>query len=85
TAGVTQCAIAPDSSFTYQFQINDQSGTYWYHAHHSAQASDGLLGPVVVHAKEERTTLQELDYASDRVIMVQDHYHNLTSEILMDY
>lgn len=85
TVGVTQCPIAPNSSFTYTFKINDQSGTYWYHAHHSAQASDGLLGPVVIHTKDERTTLQELDYASDRIIMVQDHYHNLTSEILMEY
>lgn len=85
TVGVTQCPIAPKSSFTYTFTVNGQSGTYWYHAHHSAQASDGLLGPVVVHAKHERTMLQELDYDSDRIIMVQDHYHNLTSELLMEY
>ncbi|KAL6868602.1 multicopper oxidase [Trichoderma novae-zelandiae] len=83
--GITQCPIAPNSTFTYEFQVRHQSGTYWYHAHHSAQASDGLLGPVVVHSKEERTTLQKLEYASDRIIMVQDHYHNLTSELLMDY
>ncbi|OAA48109.1 L-ascorbate oxidase [Beauveria brongniartii RCEF 3172] len=85
TVGVTQCPIAPRSSFTYTFTISGQSGTYWYHAHHSAQASDGLLGPVVIHARNERTALQELDYVSDRVVMVQDHYHNLTSELLMDY
>lgn len=85
TVGVTQCPIAPKSSFTYTFKIDGQSGTYWYHAHHSAQASDGLLGPVVIHAPNERTALQELDYASDRVVMVQDHYHNLTSELLMEY
>ncbi|EGX93996.1 L-ascorbate oxidase [Cordyceps militaris CM01] len=85
TVGVTQCPIAPRSSFTYTFTISGQSGTYWYHAHHSAQASDGLLGPVVIHARNERTVLQELDYASDRIVMVQDHYHNLTSELLMDY
>ncbi|UKZ88109.1 uncharacterized protein TrAFT101_003874 [Trichoderma asperellum] len=83
--GITQCPIAPNSSFTYEFQVQNQSGTYWYHAHHSAQASDGLVGPVVIHSKDERTTLQKLEYASDRVIMIQDHYHNLTSEILMDY
>ncbi|KAL6811172.1 multicopper oxidase domain-containing protein [Trichoderma sp. SZMC 28013] len=83
--GITQCPIAPNSTFTYEFQIKEQSGTYWYHAHHSAQASDGLLGPVVIHSKDERTTLQKLEYASDRIIMVQDHYHNLTSELLMDY
>ncbi|KAM0514848.1 hypothetical protein ACHAPE_006524 [Trichoderma viride] len=83
--GITQCPIAPNSSFTYEFKVQNQSGTYWYHAHHSAQASDGMVGPVVIHSKDERTTLQKLEYASDRVVMVQDHYHNLTSEILMDY
>ncbi|KAF4458141.1 hypothetical protein F53441_76 [Fusarium austroafricanum] len=84
TVGVTQCPIAPNSTFTYKFDVNGQHGTYWYHAHHSAQASDGLLGPMVVHSKKEKD-LQKMDYSSDRVIMVQDHYHNLTSELLMEY
>ncbi|KAH7179971.1 multicopper oxidase-domain-containing protein [Fusarium flagelliforme] len=81
TVGVTQCPIAPNSSFTYKFNVAGQFGTYWYHAHHSAQASDGLLGPMVVHSERER----QMDIASDRVVMVQDHYHNLTSELLMEY
>ncbi|KAL2672322.1 hypothetical protein Neosp_013026 [[Neocosmospora] mangrovei] len=84
TVGITQCPIAPNSNFTYRFDVKGQHGTYWYHAHHSAQASDGLLGPMVVHSKQERK-LQELEYATDRVVMVQDHYHNLTSELLMEY
>ncbi|KAJ3520015.1 hypothetical protein NM208_g13896 [Fusarium decemcellulare] len=84
TVGVTQCPIAPNSNFTYQFDVNGQHGTYWYHAHNSAQASDGLLGPMVIHSKREKE-LQKLDYATDRVVMVQDHYHNLTSELLMEY
>ncbi|KPM38272.1 hypothetical protein AK830_g8298 [Neonectria ditissima] len=84
TVGITQCAIAPNSSFTYRFDVKGQSGTYWYHAHHSVQASDGLLGPMVVHSQHERR-LQELEYATDRVVMVQDHYHNLTSDLLMEY
>ncbi|KAG6007274.1 hypothetical protein E4U21_006192 [Claviceps maximensis] len=84
TVGVTQCPIAPNSNFTYKFDVRRQSGTYWYHAHHSAQAADGLVGPVVVHSRSERTA-QELDYATDRIIMVQDHYHNTTSELLMNY
>lgn len=87
TVGVTQCAIAPNSSFTYDFRIRDQAGTYWYHAHHSAQASDGLLGPVVIHSADERATDSEAasHYDTDRVVMVQDHYHNTTSELLMEY
>ncbi|CAI6093569.1 unnamed protein product [Clonostachys chloroleuca] len=84
TVGITQCAIAPNSSFTYTFDIKGQSGTYWYHAHQSAQASDGLLGPVVIHAADERI-VQEVSYDTDRIIMIQDHYHNTTAELLMEY
>ncbi|KAI5459124.1 Cupredoxin [Mariannaea sp. PMI_226] len=84
TVGITQCAIAPNSSSTLRFDVRGQSGTFWYHAHHSAQASDGLLGPMIIHTPKERE-LQMLDYDSDRVVMVQDHYHNLTSELLMEY
>lgn len=84
TVGITQCAIAPNSSSTLRFRVQGRSGTYWYHAHHSAQASDGLVGPMVVHSPQERE-LQKLDYESDRVVMVQDHYHTLTSELLMEY
>lgn len=84
SVGITQCPIAPNSDFTYKFDVRGQSGTYWYHAHHSAQASDGLVGPVVIHSKDE-LEVQELRYATDRVVMVQDHYHNTTAELLMDY
>jgi FtsP/CotA-like multicopper oxidase with cupredoxin domain len=84
SVGITQCAIPPGYTFTYNFTVAGQSGTYWYHAHHAVQASDGLLGPMIIHSKDEKT-LQELHYASDRVIMVQDHYHNTTAELLMDY
>ena len=30
THGITQCAIQPNTSFTYNFTLT-QSGTYWYH------------------------------------------------------
>lgn len=85
TVGVTQCPIAPGSNHTYRFSVVGQAGTYWYHAHHSAQANDGLLGPMVVHTRNEKTQLQKLEYATDRVVMVQDFYHNTTAKLLMDY
>jgi FtsP/CotA-like multicopper oxidase with cupredoxin domain len=28
--GITQCDIEPGASFTYQFSVPDQAGTYWY-------------------------------------------------------
>jgi FtsP/CotA-like multicopper oxidase with cupredoxin domain len=39
---------------------------------------------MIIHSKDE-LVLQELDYATDRIIMMQDHYHNTTAELLMDY
>ncbi len=54
--GVTQCGIPPGESFTYEFQIVDQRGTFWYHAHQSVQYTDGLYGPIVSDAlRLERT------------------------------
>lgn len=84
TIGVTQCPIAPGHSFTYEFEVMGQSGTYWYHGHHGAQAVDGLYGPLIVHSKEEKT-LQKLDYVSDRVIMLSDHYHDVSGALLRTY
>ncbi|ERS96976.1 hypothetical protein HMPREF1624_06303 [Sporothrix schenckii ATCC 58251] len=45
---VSQCPIAPGSSFTYQFQAT-LYGTAWYHSHYSAQYGDGVVGPIVVY------------------------------------
>ncbi|KAK4953412.1 hypothetical protein LTR66_013682 [Elasticomyces elasticus] len=56
TVGTTQCPIAPGSSFTYEFKVDGQAGTYWYHAHQGVQASDGLISPLVIHAKNEKKT-----------------------------
>ena len=45
---VSQCPIAPGSSFTYSFQA-DLYGTSWYHSHMSSQYIDGILGPLIVY------------------------------------
>lgn len=84
TVGVTQCPIAPGARFTYEFRVDGQSGTYWYHAHHAIQESDGLVGPLIIHSKDERD-LQKIEYATDRVIMVQDHYYDLSGALSMEY
>jgi FtsP/CotA-like multicopper oxidase with cupredoxin domain len=84
TVGITQCPIAPGGSFRYEFTVNGQSGTYWYHAHQATQASDGLAGPLIVHSKDE-LSLQKVEYSTDRVMMFQDYYHDLTSSLLPHY
>lgn len=82
TTGVTQCPIAPGRKFRYEFTITGQHGSYYYHGHQAVQASDGLYGPLVVHAPEEKA-LQEIPYASDRVLMLQDYYHDVSSGLLV--
>ncbi|EUC61473.1 multi-copper oxidase laccase-like protein, putative, partial [Rhizoctonia solani AG-3 Rhs1AP] len=52
-AGITQCPIPAGSSFTYQFTINGQYGTYWWHAHASTQLADGIHGPLIIHSPDD--------------------------------
>ena len=87
TVGVTGCAIPPGASFRYRFQAARLRGTYWYHAHFSTQRVDGLFGPLVVHSpkKEGGEGSTGVDYASDRVVMVQDYYHDLSAALLPAY
>ncbi|CAD0111338.1 unnamed protein product [Aureobasidium uvarum] len=84
TVGITGCPIAPYQSFTYEFRVTGQSGSYWYHAHQGMQASDGLMGPLIIHSKDGKQ-LQQIQYASDRIIMLSDHYHDLTGVLSRKY
>jgi FtsP/CotA-like multicopper oxidase with cupredoxin domain len=73
TVGVTQCPIPPGRDFTYHFNVTGQSGTYYYHSHMGMQASDGLVGPLVIHARGGEKG-QKVPYEQDRVVMLSDHY-----------
>jgi FtsP/CotA-like multicopper oxidase with cupredoxin domain len=51
--GVTQDAVMPGQSFTYEFPAV-QTGTYWYHTHQNAAVNEplGLYGALVVDPAE---------------------------------
>jgi FtsP/CotA-like multicopper oxidase with cupredoxin domain len=83
TTGVTQCPVPPGSSFLYNFTVENQYGTYWYHAHFSTQYVDGIVGPLVIHAPEEAQVRAQYDY--DQVVLLQDWYHDLTSSLIPEY
>ncbi|OQO08544.1 hypothetical protein B0A48_06414 [Cryoendolithus antarcticus] len=84
TTGVTQCPIAPGQDFTYEFTVSGQSGSYWWHGHVGVQTSDGLHGPLIIHGRNEKA-LQKMPYDTDRVILLSDHYHDLSSALLWQY
>ncbi|ASK61309.1 copper oxidase [Virgibacillus phasianinus] len=52
-AGVTQDAVPPGESYTYNF-VATVPGTYWYHSHQNSveQVDKGLYGVLIVEPKE---------------------------------
>lgn len=44
---VSQCPIAPHTTFRYTFRA-DHEGTHWWHSHTGMQRSDGALGALIV-------------------------------------
>ncbi|KAI9732621.1 MAG: hypothetical protein M1834_003957 [Cirrosporium novae-zelandiae] len=85
TSGITQCGIPPGRHFQYNFTVESQFGTYWYHSHSGTQYTDGLLGPFIIHAPEEVETQKKYSYEGDQVILLQDWYHDMSSTLLPGY
>ncbi|CAE6524257.1 unnamed protein product [Rhizoctonia solani] len=79
-AGITQCPIPAGSSFTYQFTINGQYGTYWWHAHASTQLADGIHGALIIHSPDDPLK-RGVDYDEDQILIVADWYHDTSSVI----
>lgn len=80
-AGVTQCAILPNSSFTYNFTV-DQPGTYWYHSHVRGQYPDGLRGPFIVKDPENPFKDQ---YDEEVVLTFSDWYHESMPKLMSGF
>ncbi|KAJ9478570.1 putative Iron transport multicopper oxidase FET5 (putative) [Pseudozyma hubeiensis] len=53
SAGVTECGIAPGTSFTYNWTVQ-QSGSYWWHSHYGPTYTDGLFGALILHGDDEK-------------------------------
>ncbi|KAI0531744.1 Cupredoxin [Xylaria digitata] len=79
--GVSQCGIPPGRSFTYEFRVDGQRGTFWWHAHSSVQYSDGLYGPLVIHDPDEM--IPETD--DEKIVFMGDVYHTYGSILLPSY
>ncbi|KAI2463575.1 multicopper oxidase [Annulohypoxylon bovei var. microspora] len=78
---VSQCSIAPGSSFTYNFTIT-QPGTYWYHSHTNGQYPDGLRGPLIIHDPNSPYLNTSYQQENERVLTVSDWYHDQITDLL---
>ncbi|KAF9092414.1 hypothetical protein BGX23_004341 [Mortierella sp. AD031] len=82
TVGVTQCPIPPGQSFTYNFTVPNQWGTYWWHAHAASQYIDGIYGPLIIHNPDEPHLAE---YQEDIIMMIGDHYHTDSGSLVTWY
>ena len=66
-SGLTQQAVTPGNSFTYEFNVPD-AGTYWYHAHHNSieQVGRGLYGTLIVDENEQ------IDIDREEILVIDD-------------
>ncbi|KAL1626493.1 hypothetical protein SLS56_006804 [Neofusicoccum ribis] len=79
--GVVQCEIAPESTFTYNFTIN-QTGTYWYHSHTKGQYPDGLRQALIIQDPDSPYAGQ---YDEELVISLSDWYHDQMPGLLKQF
>ncbi|PWN50007.1 hypothetical protein IE53DRAFT_316599 [Violaceomyces palustris] len=52
SVSINECGIPSGGSVTYNWTVQ-QSGTFWWHSHFSATYSDGIFGPLILHAPND--------------------------------
>lgn len=80
---VTQCPIGPGSTITYDFNVGEQTGTYWYHSHSGTQYGDGLRGMIIIEYADKID--EPYSYDEDVSLSVNDHYHLESPEIIKQF
>lgn len=70
---VTQCPVAPGDTMLYNFTVDDNVGSYWYHSHTAGQYQDGMKGTFIIEAKEKLP----FDYDEEVVVQLAEWYHDV--------
>ncbi|PSK42987.1 Iron transport multicopper oxidase [Elsinoe australis] len=96
--GVTQWPIEPRDTYTYEFTLGNQTGSYWYHGHFNAILADGQRGPLWIRPKPSRPRpynliskktedIAAIQSAEDRAhhLMVYDWEYDTIDQLLIMY
>ena len=85
--GFTQCPIPAGGRFAYEFDIDqDQSGTFWWHAHSQTQRGNGMYGGLIVHTPSGAHLYMEIyGYKKEILFLIGDWYHRRAEEVLEWY
>ena len=81
--GVTQCAVAPGESFIYEFVVDEEPGTYWWHGHANMLpvGHNFIRGPLIVYPEEEshdfvHSSIGSYTLGNQITLFYQDLYPN---------
>eukprot|EP01084_Bolivina_argentea_P142229 249859_1 len=74
---ISQCPIAPYSTFTYRFKANEEAGTYFYHIHSGALIEGGAYGAFIIINNDH-------NYDGEFTMLVSDNYHRETYHSLFN-
>src|ERR1700728_889256 len=66
-ARLSFAGIAPGETFHYRFPVR-QSGTYWYHSHSGSQEQKGLIGALIIEARDRDPVESDKEY----VVLLSD-------------
>lgn len=80
-AGFSQCPIPPGGNYTYRFKTDGEFGTYWYHSHFGNTLSDGLLGALIIHSKDDPLK-KGRDFDDDRIVYLSDWMNDDSTVII---
>ena len=72
-SNISQCPIAPYSSFTYRFFANSEPGTYFYHIHSGALIEGGAYGAFIIINSQ-----RDNQYDGEFTMLIADNYHRET-------
>ncbi|XP_074578343.1 L-ascorbate oxidase-like [Curcuma longa] len=72
TAAISQCAINPEETFNYRFEV-DKAGTYFYHGHYGMQRAAGLYGSLIVDVADGEE--EPFHYDDEFNLLLSDWYH----------
>lgn len=81
---VTQCPIASNDTYLYNFTVANQVGTYWYHAHEGAQYGDGMRSAFIIHDPDAPFQFDEEFVVTLSDLYLED-YRTTTKKFLSRY
>ncbi|AET38913.1 ferroxidase FET3 Ecym_3427 [Eremothecium cymbalariae DBVPG len=74
---VTQCPIAPNDTMLYNFTVEHNKGTFWYHSHTPGHYQDGMKGLFIIEEDEF-----PYEYDKEVTIQLSEWYHELSANIM---